>query len=135
MAKKLYKYVPFSFAIWTMIVINSFSIIFHVLVLFKIIPFDIVWAGKLKNINEMFVFESVSIAINVILLFVLLVSSRFIKIINAEKIVLIILWIFIVVFFLNTIGNIFSKTNLEKFIATPLTFISCLLCYRLTFKN
>ena len=34
--------------------------IFHLLILSQIIPFEIVWGGKLKTTEEMYVFESIS---------------------------------------------------------------------------
>jgi len=37
---------------------------FHLLILLKIIPYEITWGGKLKNDNEMYVFEIISIIIN-----------------------------------------------------------------------
>lgn len=135
MDKILIKYISFPFAIWTMIVLNSIIILFHFLVLFQIIPFDIVWAGKLKSVEEMFVFECISIAINVILMFMLLIKGELLKVNISKKLVNAMLWIFVIVFALNTIGNLFSKTSLETFLATPLTLISAILCLRLILNS
>ncbi len=135
MIKLLYNYIPFSFALWFLLILNSVVLVFHTLILMSVIPYDIVWAGKLKNTNEMIVFESISISINTILLFVLLLRGQFLNINKSERAVIIVLWFFVIVFSLNTAGNLFSKTSLETFIATPLTFISAILCLRLTIKN
>ncbi len=35
-------------------------ILFHSAILFKIIPYNIAWGGKLSNDTEMFVFEMIS---------------------------------------------------------------------------
>lgn len=43
----------------------------------------------------------------------------------------VILWFFVVLFSLNTIGNLFAKVSLETIVFTPLTFISALLALRL----
>jgi len=131
MGKILVKYISFPFALWTMIILNNIIILFHFLVLFQIIPFDIVWAGKLKSVEEMLVFESISIAINVLLMSMLLIKGELLKLNISKKLVNVILWIFVIVFALNTIGNLFSKTSLETFVATPLTLISAILCLRL----
>lgn len=89
-------------------------IIFHLSILFKIIPYDITWGGRLQNDNEMYVFEIISISINVFLGFVLLMKGEFIKRFINQKAINSILWIYLVLFVLNTIANIFSKTNFEK---------------------
>lgn len=135
MDKILIKYISFPFALWTMIVLNSIIILFHFLVLFQIVPFDIVWAGKLKSVEEMLVFESISIAINVILMFMLLIKGELLKVNISKNLVNAMLWIFVIVFALNTIGNLFSKTSLETFLATPLTLISAILCLRLILNS
>lgn len=98
-------------------------ILFHLSILLKIIPYEITWGGRLKNDAEMYVFESISILMNLFLIFVLLIKGNYLKEIIPMKIVNIILWIFLFLFGLNTIGNIFAKTNFEKsFTLLTLTF-------------
>jgi succinate dehydrogenase/fumarate reductase cytochrome b subunit len=53
-------------------------IVFHILIIIRIIPYQIVWAGKLESVNKMFVFETVSISVNILLLTVLLLKGNFI---------------------------------------------------------
>jgi hypothetical protein len=89
-------------------------ILFHIAVLVKIIPYDIAWGGRLQNDSEMYVFETISIAINVLLAMLLLIKCEMIKVRFNKKAINIILWVFVVLFVLNTIGNLFAKTNFEK---------------------
>jgi uncharacterized membrane protein len=89
-------------------------ILFHVCILFGIVPYDITWGGRLKSDEEMYVFESISIAINLLLGSVLLIKGNYIKPIIRLRIVNVILWIFLVLFALNTVGNLFAETTLEK---------------------
>src|SRR5690606_25568052 len=89
-------------------------ILFHTAIISKIIPYDIAWGGRLQNDSEMYVFETISIFINLFLGLVLLMKANYIKFQFNKKTIDIILWIFLVLFALNTIGNIFAKTNLEK---------------------
>jgi uncharacterized membrane protein len=89
-------------------------ILFHVCILFGIVPYDITWGGRLKSDEEMYVFESISIAINLLLGSVLLIKGNYIKPIIRLRIVNVILWIFFVLFALNTVGNLFAETTLEK---------------------
>ena len=92
-------------------------ILFHICIIAKIIPYDIAWGGRLKNDTEMYVFEIISIFINVFLTWILLMEGNFIEFKFSSKTIHIILWVFFGLFVLNTIGNILAKTNLEKFFA------------------
>ena len=108
----------------------SLVIIFHFLILVKIIPFGIAWGGRLKSAEEMYVFESISIALNLFLIWILSLKSKNVK----SKLIDFTLWIFIVVFSLNTIGNLFAHTNFEKGFSV-LTFMFALLLLRILTKK
>ena len=90
-------------------------ILFHICIILKVIPYTIAWGGRLSSDQEMYVFETLSILINVFLAFVLLMKGGFTKYKFSDKVIHIILWIFFVLFILNTIGNGFAKTTFEKF--------------------
>jgi hypothetical protein len=104
-------------------------VLFHFSVLFQIVPYTIVWAGKLNTLDEMYVFEAVSIAINLFLLLILALKGNYIKYAFSEKWLNGILWFFVVVFALNTIGNLMAETVVEKVVFTPLTLISAILIW------
>lgn len=116
-------------AIKAMIGILSIVIIFHFLVLFQMIPYEIVWAGKIKSVEEMQAFETVSILINFLLLIVMFVKSKNLKENKTNKFINAIIWIFVVLFALNTLGNLFAKTIIEQILGTFLTFLSSILCW------
>lgn len=105
-------------------------ILFHLLILVKIIPYDITWGGRLTNDSEMFVFETISILINVFLCWVLSMKGNLVRFKFSNRIMNSTLWIFFAIFILNTIGNIFAKTILEKFLAI-LTGLFALLLYKI----
>ncbi|MDW3209404.1 MAG: hypothetical protein R8N23_06030 [Reichenbachiella sp.] len=88
--------------------------IFHFSILFKIIPYEITWGGRLKTDSEMYVFELISIVINLLLGTTLLIKGNYLKPIIRLSVVNVILWIFLILFGLNTIGNLFAETALEK---------------------
>jgi hypothetical protein len=98
----------------TLIVVYSIITVFHSCILLKIIPYDITWGGRLQNDQEMYAFETTSIAINLFLIWILLMKGDFVAYKFPVKVIHFILWIFVVVFALNTVGNIFAKTLLEK---------------------
>ena len=103
-------------------------ILFHISVIAKIVPYDIAWGGRLQNDSEMYVFESISILIILFLGLVLLMKGDYAKFRFKNKTINIILWIFLTLFLLNTIGNIFAKTNFEKSFAV-LTFVFAILIW------
>ncbi len=92
-------------------------ILFHICIISKIIPYNIAWGGRLQNDTEMYIFETISILINVFLSWVLLMKGNFVKYKFPNRAIIIILWIFFTIFILNTFGNIFAKTIFEKFFA------------------
>ncbi|OKL39743.1 hypothetical protein [Pontibacter flavimaris] len=107
------KRVAIKIMLWLIVTIT----IFHMAILFKVIPYEITWGGRLKSDSEMYVFESISLAINFFLGFVLLIKGEYVKQILPLKIVNTVLWAFLVLFILNTIGNIVAKTDFEKYFA------------------
>ncbi|SIT94250.1 hypothetical protein [Pontibacter indicus] len=107
------KRIAIKIMLWLIVAIT----IFHMAILFKLIPYEITWGGRLKSDAEMYVFESISLAINIFLGFVLLIKGEYVKQILPLKIVNLVLWAFLGLFVLNTIGNMVAKTNFEKFFA------------------
>lgn len=135
MNSSLKKIITFSVATRAIVTLSLAVITFHMLVLTQIIPYNIVWAGKLKSKNEMYVFEALSIIINLVLIVAVLAKTKAIKLNSSQKIVNVSLWLFVFVFALNTLGNLTAKTSIETYVATPLTFILFLLCWRVVIEN
>ena len=110
-------------------------ILFHISVIVKVIPYEIAWGGRLENDSEMYVFEAISILINLFLGLVLLVKGDYIKYHLRDKAIDIILWIFLALFTLNTIGNILAKTIFEKSFAVLTLAFAILILKILKTKN
>ena len=111
-----------------LILLVSVLVLFHLGIILKLIPYEITWGGRLKNDSEMYVFEAISIALNLFLLLLLLIKGKFVKEMLSMKIVDVFLWIFLVLFALNTVGNVFAETNVEKLFAL-LTLSFCALIW------
>lgn len=109
--------------------------IFHLSIIFKITPYEITWGGRLKNDAEMYVFESFSLIINIILILTLLIKGDYIKPILSIRMVNLTLWVFFVIFGLNTVGNLFANTNFEKLFALLTLAASILIWIILKAKN
>jgi hypothetical protein len=109
--------------------------VFHILVLIGVIPYNIVWGGRLENISQMYVFEIISLTINSVIMFIVCMKAGYIKAYINLKLINVTLWFLVAIFLLNTIGNIVSLSALESMIFTPLTFISALLFYRMAIEK
>lgn len=112
----------------------SLVIIFHFCIIAKVIPYSIAWGGQIQNDTEMYVFESISIVVNLFLNFILLMKGNYLKFQFSEKAMNVVLWVFFVIFILNTAGNIFAKSNFEKLFAA-LTLLFAVLIWKILRKG
>ncbi len=118
-----------------MLILLVLVLIYHLLILIELIPYQIAWGGRLETRSQMLAFESVSIGINLIIMTIILLKGEYIKTRIPVRVINILLWILTVVFILNTVGNLISNNLLETIIFTPLTCISAILCYRMAVEK
>lgn len=109
-------------------------ILFHILILVKGIPYTIAWGGRLKSDVEMYWFETISILINLFLGFLVLGKGGYTKFGFGIKATDILLKIFLAIFVLNTVANLFAKTNFEKLFSI-LTFVFAVLIYKIVWPG
>lgn len=112
-----------------MIVILISALLLHFSILTQLIDYRNVWGGKLANEMEMYVFETISICFNAFLLFTILQKAGYIKQHFSNKVISIVLWSFVFVFGINTIGNLFANNLFEQIAGTAVTLISSILCF------
>lgn len=118
-------------SLFIMIALLSVVMLFHILVLFGVIPFGVTWGGQLNSVEEMYVFETISLAVNLFLIVVLLLKGQYIKNQISVKWLNGIILLFAILFALNTVGNLFAKASVEMIVGGLLTFVSAILCYRI----
>ena len=118
-------------AIIISIILLVVVLIFHVLVLTETIPYTIVWAGKIRSIEEMRRFEIISICVNFFMILIFLLRANYVQNRILTKILNGVIWLLVVIFSLNTVGNLFAKSKFELYFFTPLTFILAILCLRI----
>jgi hypothetical protein len=97
-----------------LLAVTILSLIFHLLIMIGVIPYALTWGGRLESTKEMLVFETISIVINLFFLHTLLQKGSYIRTTYNKKIIRIILWVFFILFILNTAGNIQAITTFEK---------------------
>ena len=89
-------------------------LLLHSAILVKIIPYEVTWGGRLESDTEMYVFEAVSVLTNLFLAVLLLIKEKHLSSFIPMKVVNILLWVFLILFGINTLGNIFAETLFEK---------------------
>ena len=132
---ELLKRINMKIAANAMIILNLCLVIFHILIMVRIIPYNIVWGGRLENVSQMYVFETASLTINLAIIAVIGIKIGYIKPYISKKVVNIILWGLVILFSLNTVGNIVSTNSLEAIMFTPITIIAAILCCRLAIEK
>ena len=118
-----------------LLAILSSIIVFHLLVITGVIPYQIVWGGRLQNVNQMLKFEAVSLLLNLVMVTWVARSLGRIQLKVNENVLRIGFWIMFLLFLLNTVGNLLSNNGLEKIIFTPLTALLALFSFRLAIKS
>ena len=120
---------------WGLLILLSLFLVLHFIILLKLIPYNLVWGGRLKSDREMYRFEILSILINALFIFVILVHGSFFMIEIPKKIITYALWLMTGIFILNTLGNITSKNKLEQRLFTPVTLLLVLFSIVLALSN
>jgi hypothetical protein len=113
----------------------SIMVVFHFLILTSVIPFEIVWGGRLKNHSQMLSFETISIATNLLLLAVVSIYAGIIKVKINQGIIAGAFWLMFGLFSSNTLGNLLSNNQLEKILFTPVTLLLALFSLRLAVEG
>ena len=104
-----------------LIVIFSLSILFHLFVISGIVDYHLVWGGKLKSRVDMLRFEGISLGLNALFLFLILIRVNLLKMNVPRMLMQVLLYLMLGVFGLNTLGNLMSENIYEKIIFTPIT--------------
>lgn len=112
-----------------------FVFIFHALVLFRVIPFSIVWGGKLKTVENMQKMEAISLSVNALILVFVLSELGVLRKKCPSNLAKFIYLVLLNLFIFNTIGNLFSESNLEKIIFTPITLALSVMSFILLFRK
>ena len=108
---------------------------FHILVLVKVVPNEIVWRGQIDSSSDLLLYEGLSVFITIIFIVVISLKIGLIKSVRFTKVVNITTWIIFIYFLLNIAGNLTSEIILEKIIFTPITIVMTILAFRLAIEK
>jgi hypothetical protein len=110
-------------------------ILYHLLILTSIISYENVWAGKLKTLQQMYQFEGISIVMTILISWFIAMRSEILKPLIPQRFISVLMWLLVVIFTLNTLGNLQATSQFEKFVFTPITILLTLLSILLALKN
>lgn len=119
---------------YILITLFALMILFHILIVTAVLPFDMVWGSRL-NAQQVMYFETASILMNIIFLGIILVNAGYLKIKLPFKLIQIFLWSMSVMFILNTVGNVLSMNDFERLVFTPVTLMLTICLILLAVSN
>jgi hypothetical protein len=106
--------------------------VFHVCVLLRVIPADIVWGGAIQNsTTSLFLLETISLVVT--LLFAVIISAKagYIKALRFQSAVNIGAWVVFALLLLSMVANFASGVAFENLIFAPITVVLAFCAYRL----
>jgi hypothetical protein len=110
-------------------------IIFHAFVLFNVIPYEIVWAGRITDSSSLLMYEGFAIFLTFIFILIISMKLGYLHANKYAKAVNFGVWLVFTYFTLNTIGNFASANITEKLIFAPLTIFMALLAFRVALEK
>ncbi len=113
----------------------GFFVVFHLavilgIVLFDYAPVEYLWGGRMQTEQELLQFEILSLAIMAVCLLVVLLKARILDAARLMGVVNILMWALVLLFALNTFGNLLAVSLFEKFFSI-VTAAMMVLCLRL----
>ena len=69
----------------TLLIFLALLEVFHVLVLLKIVPFEIIWGGQIKDASSLVVFEGFAFILTLLFAIIIAIKIDYIKVKSLEK--------------------------------------------------
>ncbi len=127
--------IPIRIALVGLFLLLSLFSVFHVLVLTGVIPYTIVWGGKMQAPAQMQLMEGISLGIMLALLTVVGSRAEIIPLKLPARAFKIVFWAMFVLFLLNTLGNLASVNDFERFAFPPVTLLMAIFSLRIAIEK
>ena len=109
--------------------------VFHILVILKILPSNIVWDGQMDNGLSVLFLEIAALVLTAFFILIAAAKTGYIKSHRLRKAANAGIWVIVVFFSFNIAGNLMAKTYLEKLVFTPLSILMVICSIRLATKS
>jgi hypothetical protein len=113
-----------------LMVLLALLMVMHVLLLARVIPYDVVWGGNIKDEAQLYVFEIGALLLNGLFLLITAIRIGYIRAPKLNRAASIGMWITFTYFAMNIISNLTAESSWEKAIFIPVTIIITLLSLR-----
>jgi len=104
--------------------------VMHVLILARVIPYEVVWGGSIKDETQLYVFEISALILNGLFLIITAINLGHIRAPKLNRVADIGMWMVFAYFAMNIIGNLNSGVSWEKLLFAPLSIVLALLSLR-----
>lgn len=123
----------FTFAKFGLLLIFGLVVVFHFCVLIRIVPINMIWGGKMADTSNIYLVEAIALVLVFWMLLTVLLKTQVIKNSFSTKTIRNSLYVMLVFFILNTIGNLLSENSIEKMVVAPVTLLITFLLLVLVF--
>ncbi|HET9589121.1 MAG TPA: hypothetical protein VFO91_10065 [Anaerolineales bacterium] len=111
-------------------------LLFHLLVLFGVIPADIVWGGMIDSeSSNLIALEIIALAVTLLFMLIIAAKTGYIRSGRFAGLVMVGMWIFFAYLVVNTLGNLASGVSFENLVFAPITIILAFCAYRLAIEH
>jgi hypothetical protein len=110
--------------------------VFHILVLLKILPSSIVWAGRIgESKADLLVLEALSLIVT--LLFVVIIAAKvgYIKVGRFKRVVDTVVWVVFAYTLLSVAANLASPVSFENVVLAPVSLLLTLFVLRVAIER
>ena len=111
-----------------LLILLALLVVFHLLVIAGIIPYNIVWAGKINNRTQLLRMESISLVVLALASILVALRMEYLTFLNYPSVINGGMWVLFAFFLLNTLGNLTAKSPIEKYGFGTLTLLMSLCC-------
>jgi hypothetical protein len=109
-------------------------LVFHILVLLKILPATILWGGQATSAN-LAMLEFIALVVTIFFGLVIAAKTGYIKPGKFSGVVNVLTWVIFIFLLLNTLGNLASGVSAENFIFAPVTAALAFCALRLAIEK
>jgi hypothetical protein len=117
------------------IILNILTMIIQILVILKILPYNIIGGGRSENYNSAFYIGIVSIILLTVEIIFIVIVRKYNKEYKTNIFIKIGLWILFLFLSLNLIGNILGKTLFERMFMGVICIIQIINVIIMIFEN
>jgi hypothetical protein len=117
------------------IILNILTMIIQILVILKVLPYNIIGGGRLENYNAAFYMAIASIIFLTVEIIFIIIVQKYNKKYKTNTFIKIGLWILFLFLSLNLIGNILGKTLFEKIFMGVICVIQIINIIIMIFEN